>query len=425
MCNMFFRDADLFDINRVSEISYIKNVESGKSRLSIYKDHFQRLFSPLYRKTGVRKADILFFGRTMNNQRTFEPILNSINHSTYNLDNDADPLLSSYLLYSVVGVPFLILLYLRSDKEHRRIIKANKMAYLLSYGKLISTRKILKRVKPRVLVLANDHSPINRCFLWNAMRLGVKTVYTQHASVSNEFPPLAFDYSFLDGQVSFDSYGRHSKNDSLVFLSGPCRFDYMKDYIKGDRQFVGLSINEMDDFNVVKDLCLLLKTKGYSKVKVRPHPSMGQWHYDWFASNGIVFSTPANESPGEYLSTLRLQISNVSGIHLDAVMLKTPSVLYQLSVNSIADVFHFLELGVVFPADKTNIIDYINNPAEAIPSDEAVRYFVSSYQTRIDLNVGPFIAHTIDLLLDYNFDSSCVLNDLFQKYGNDILVYVF
>lgn len=425
MFKMFFLEADLFDINRVNEISYIKNVESGKSKFSIFRDHFQRLFSPLFKKTNVRGADILFFGRTMNNQRTFVPILNSIKHSAYNLDNDSDPLLSSYMLYSVLGLPFLLLLYISSDKEHRRIIRASKMAYLLTYGKLISTRKVIKRVKPRVLVLANDHSPINRCFLWNAARLGVKTVYTQHASVSNEFPPLTFDYSFLDGQISFDSYGKNSKKDSLVFLSGPCRFDYMKEYVKGDHQFVGLSINEMDDFDVVKNLCLLLKNNGCSKLKVRPHPSMGQWHYDWFTNNGIEFSTPADESPGEYLSTLKLQISNVSGIHLDAVILKTPSVLYQLSANPIADVFHFLERGVVFPADITNIIDYINNPAEAIPSDEAVRYFVSSYQTSIDLNVGPFIALTIDHLLDSNFDSSCVLNDIFQKYRNDIKVYAF
>ena len=425
MCKMFFFEADLFDINQVNEISYIKNVESGKSRLSIIRDHFQRLFSPLYKKTSVRGADILFFGRTLNNQRTFDPILNSIKHSAYNLDNDADPLLSSYMLYSVLGAPFLLLLYIKSDKEHRRIIRANKMAYLLTYGKLISTRKILKRVKPQVLVLANDHSPINRCFLWNAIRLGVKTVYTQHASVSNEFPPLTFDYSFLDGQVSFDSYGRHSKKNSLIFLSGPCRFDYMKEYLKGDRQYVGLSINEMDDFDVVKNLCLLLKTKGCSKVKVRPHPSMGQWHYDWFSSNGIVFSTPSNESPGEYLSTLKLQISNVSGIHLDAIILKTPSVLYQLSVDPIADVFHFLERKVVFPADKNNIVDFINNPKDAIPTDEAVRYFVSSYQTSIELNVGPFIASIIDNLLDTHFDNKIISEKFAQMPGNDIKVYCF
>lgn len=425
MYSRYFKDVNLFDINRVNEISYIKYVATSKSFSSIFWSHFHRLFMPLFKRSSIKKAEILFYGVTINNQRSFSTILHDVKHTFYNLDNNEDPLISSYMLYSLIGLPYLVWLYFSSDEAHRRIIRSNRIVYLLSYGKLISTRRTLKKANPKVLVMANDHSPMNRCFLWNATIMGIKTVYTQHASVSNEFPPLSFDYTFLDGQMSFDMYGKNSKKGSFVFLAGPCRYDYMKEYLDGDREFVGISLNEMDDFNLVKNLCIFLSDKGCTKIKVRSHPSMGLWHFDWFVNNGIDFSQPSQETPGEYLSKLKLQISNVSGIHLDAVILKTPTVLFQLSTEPIDDVFHFLERGIVKSVLIEDIFSYIMAPSKAIPSESAVRYFVSSYQTNIEFSVGSFIASVLDTLIEAGFDNSIIIENIIRKFGEDIKFYAF
>jgi hypothetical protein len=54
--------------------------------------------------------------------------------------------------------------------------------------------------RPRFLVVSNDHNPINRALTLLALKLGVKSIYMQHASVSERFPPLRFNYAFLDGE---------------------------------------------------------------------------------------------------------------------------------------------------------------------------------------------------------------------------------
>ena len=69
--------------------------------------------------------------------------------------------------------------------------------------------------------MSNDHSPANRALLLVAKSKGIKTVYMQHASVSNLFPVLDFDYSFLDGVNAYNIYkeieGTKTENDTHVF----------------------------------------------------------------------------------------------------------------------------------------------------------------------------------------------------------------
>lgn len=407
------REVDVFDLNYVYGISYIDNVKQRKSTVSIVLEHLKGLFGFLFHKTKLERADILFYGVTGNNQRSFNTIVENLSDEYINIKDNNDPLLSCYMLYSLVGVPYLLNTYLKSNKDGRKRILSKFTLYLLCYGKVLATRKVLHKVAPKLLILANDHSSMNRCFLRNAAVMGIKTMYVQHASVSDEFPPLQFDYSFLDGRVSFEAYKNTSKPGSVVCLSGPCRFDYMKEYLSGKGVFIGISVNEFDEFERVKKLCLLLKDSGHDKIKVRPHPSMGDWNRTWFNDNGILFSTPKLESPGQYLSSLLLQISNVSGIHLDAVMLGCPSVLYQMSDKRIDDIFHFVDHGIIKVVNsEEELLRIADSPQITTPETDAVRLFVASYKTSVSFSVGAFIAGIIHRLLNENFDNKVFRNGL-------------
>lgn len=57
-----------------------------------------------------------------------------------------------------------------------------------------------------LFVVANDHSAAPVAHALVAQHLGMRTVYLQHAEVSNIFPPLEFDLSILRNQRSLDVY---------------------------------------------------------------------------------------------------------------------------------------------------------------------------------------------------------------------------
>ncbi|EJF10515.1 hypothetical protein O71_08405, partial [Pontibacter sp. BAB1700] len=64
----------------------------------------------------------------------------------------------------------------------------------------------LQKYRPQAIVFANDHNADARAMLLAAKQLGIPTVYVQHSSVSNLFPPLSFDLNLLEGQDSLDKY---------------------------------------------------------------------------------------------------------------------------------------------------------------------------------------------------------------------------
>lgn len=403
---------DIFDLNPIDDISYVNDIQQNDSKLRIIYNHILQLVKSLTKRKNKGKIDLLFYGTTINNQRSFEPIIKNTKLSHLNISNNYDFEISQYMLWSFLFIIPWIINFFIGSKERKNKIRKNKIKYLLTYGKFIVARRLLKKYQPKILILANDHSNMNRCLLRNAISLGIKTLYVQHASVSNQFPKLEFDYSFLDGLISLDAYQNFSKKNSMVIISGPCRYDYMGKYLNNVSKYIGISINEFDEFEFVSNLCIKLKKAGIEHIKVRPHPSMGLWHKDWFNFHDIAFSSPAMESPGDYLSSLKIQISNVSGIHLDAVILKVPSVLYKLSKKSIPDIFGFKERNIIMNAETyEDLLSFIQKPNFTIKNTD-VQFFVASYNTEIEFNVGKFISKTIDDIIESNFDNDIVAHNI-------------
>jgi hypothetical protein len=242
---------------------------------------------------------------------------------------------------------------------------------------------------------------MNRCLINVSQTLRVKTLYIQHASVTEKFPDLSFDYALLDGQESFEKYRSRSKSSSKVLLAGGTRYDYFsRRFRKSNGKNIGISINQFDDFQIVKDLCLSIKNCSTFEISVRPHPNMINWNRSWFEKNGIRYSDSSIVPSYDYLASLWLQISNVCGIHLDAVILGVPTVQYQLSKDKVFDQYDFSKKNLIKVAnDYRDLEFYFKYPQQLIPDEDLVNYFMASYKTSREGRVGLFTAEYIRAIL--------------------------
>lgn len=420
---------DIYDINMVykmqfnappqKEISFLKLVLK-KIKLSIKFISFKSQNNKTVSKPH-KKIDILFFGESINNSLVFNPIINNLYKNDYKLikDNSDFPLVKSIYL----SIPFLLDLfkeYIRANSINKKIIKLNPFAFLFSYGKFLLAREILEKYNPKILFMSNDHSPFNRCLLHHSKSMGIKTIYMQHASVSDNFPLLEFDYSLLDGKESFEKYKETSKKNSKVILTGSARYDkFYKTKLNKNSFKIGISLNQFDDFDLVKDLCVNLKKRlNNFQLIIRPHPNMKDWNRDWFENNNIEYSDSSLIPSNVFLKSLKIQISNVSGIHLDAAMIKVPTVLYQLSKKKIDDQYGYLSQGLIKEAITfEDLLNYIKYPKTLFPKDEIVQYYLASIGSSLEGRVGEFTAKYIYSILNKE-------EAVFEK-NNHLKIYEF
>ena len=420
---------DIYDINMVYKMQFNSQPQREVSFLKLVLKKIKLSIKFIYHKSQnnitvskpQKKIDILFFGESINNSLVFNPIINNLKKDDYQLikDNSDFPLVKSIYL----SIPFLLDLlkeYIKANSINKKIIKSNPFAFLFSYGKFLLAREILEKYNPKILFMSNDHSPFNRCLLHHSKSMDVKTIYMQHASVSDKFPLLEFDYSLLDGKESFEKYKETSKKNSKVILTGSARYDkFYKTKLNKNSFKIGVSLNQFDDFKLVKDLCVNLKKRlNNLQLIIRPHPNMIDWNRDWFENNNIEYSDSSLVPSNVFLKSLKIQISNVSGIHLDAAMIKVPTVLYQLSKKKIDDQYGYLAQGLIKEAITfDDLLNYIEYPKTLFPKDEIIQYYLASIGSSLEGRVGEFTANYIYSILNKE-------EAVFEK-NNHLKIYEF
>ena len=75
----------------------------------------------------------------------------------------------------------------------------------------------LQKIRPKLALISNDHTVQARSLRISAEILGIKTLYMQHASVSEIFPPLEFDYALLDGEIAYPDLYKLLQNPRQKF----------------------------------------------------------------------------------------------------------------------------------------------------------------------------------------------------------------
>ena len=416
---MRYSELNVLEINEISRIVKEKQPSLFKQICIFIGQLFYYTFIVhfKYKSLPVNYKGLVFFGVSLNNRRSLEPIINKVEKDTFLYLNNhvTDVHKRRAWWHSIPYIFSLIRLYRKSNKEDKSLIIKYFTRLWTTYGLYKVAGEMLDKYNVKVLVLANDHNDINRCLIFNALEKGIKTVYVQHASVKKGFPRLDFTYSFLDGQESLDKYLHAGKPNGEVYLSGGVRFDFLYDKIvkrNEEVKKIGVAINMLDDFEKVKNLCLFLKEEGYNDLTLRPHPRYQHLDSEWLIKNNIAISNPKEESSFDFIANIDFMISNESAIHLDASIMHCPTVLYNMSNNQILDDYNFIKNNLVKLAENGKVLlNFIKNKNEIFLNKEVLQYYNASSYSHLEGKLGETIAMFLNMLCQNNE------NQFDTKYG--------
>lgn len=302
--------------------------------------------------------------------------------------------------------PFL---YQELKKLHPEAVNWWLSDFCLIYAYLAHFQRVLIKTQPSFVITANDHNAPNRCMLAIAHELSIKTAYLQHASVSPLFPALRINYAFLDGSYALDIYRQCEKNQPdtkrnapipKVFLTGQKK--PITKSSKGSLDSIGIALNSLDDIDSALCFISQLCDRDY-KLVIRWHP--GQAEHDvkkirefFKEHSNIALSDPKREPVGKFLCCISWLIAGNSSIHLEAALANVNCIYYELVPPSIPDYYGYIKnrlaIKVSSVEDIVNLIDagMINSSN----SQEAVRYYSSTYQTEWEGREGELVAEILD-----------------------------
>lgn len=233
----------------------------------------------------------------------------------------------AYLL-AIPFLPLVILQYLLCKDEYKKkSIRICMDRYLLSYGLYITSYICLLFYRPKMIAFSNDHCVWHRVLLKRCKSFSIKTFYCQHALVSEYFPPLEFDYTFLDGEIANEKYKR-SNAECQVYLTGSAYLDDLSDLnnnLDNESSIVfGVCFNKIDSDNFIKDLIKELATKLELSelILVRLHPADNRARdlKSAIESDKVLFSDTKNESMSSYLTKVHALLAGDSSVHLEAAL---------------------------------------------------------------------------------------------------------
>ena len=211
--------------------------------------------------------------------------------------------------------------------------KTNRRDLLLlhkAFGLNVLFSKLLKKQKPKQVIFANDHIPEARSYILACQKLGIKTTYIQHGSVSSYFPPLEFDLALLESQYSLDSYSKSKNINTDVKLIGIPKLDteILKIRKRDKIKKIGVAINQNDDLIKVEHLIQNLIQNQY-EVILRKHPADVRE-----IKSSLKIEDGNTCSVFDFIYQSDFLVASDSSIHVEANSLKCRSVYYQLHNNS-------------------------------------------------------------------------------------------
>ncbi|MBD2422487.1 hypothetical protein [Cyanobium sp. FACHB-13342] len=280
--------------------------------------------------------------------------------------------------------------------------------YLVYFDKKLAT------INPRLILVSNDHNTPQRCLLALARVKGIKTAYLQHASVSQLFPALVFDYSLLDGEKAMHTYIKCESNKPDIaakpnqrhlFLTGQKKSIHRSKEVSSNT--VGLAIKPLDNMQDVMKIATAISQAGYP-VLLRWHPAMSREKADEFrkacSSNpSVTFSEPLLEPVGNFLAQLVVLVAANSSIHLEAAVAGLVPIYFEISPVSTRDYYGFVKNGL--SAEAKDIDAIIHLIGEVIAGHRkidsiAVQTYSATYDTEWEGREGELAGSIIKDLLD-------------------------
>tara|TARA_B110000027_G_scaffold60438_2_gene65088 strand:- start:10391 stop:11872 length:1482 start_codon:yes stop_codon:yes gene_type:complete len=424
------------------------------------------LFNLSFFSESVTKNEIFLYSGSLNQFNSSISIVKSLRKNKYkfnhiinknieqkNLDYKVIKLKFSLKIFLVTIILFLTryLSLISKFKKKNRIVKISWYSSLFceAYSYVPYFLDLLTKAKPKIVIVSNDHSLNCRSLRLAAEMLGIKTLYLQHASVSNIFPPLEFDFALLDGSIAYKTYiscYKNNKNNSRVkknatkckvLLTGQKKFIYknLKPF-RFKTLFIGLAINELDDFS---HLSLLLNNLSLAKVKcsVRLHPNQDLSFVKELKKymknkNWIIFSDSKKQSVNNYLKNLDVLIAGNSSIHLEAALAGLPTFYYEMSDNVIKpDYYNYVKNGITKKLKNNFTFQELKNLTKKTHNDtkrqQAIKKYSETYQTHWQSKEGELTQEVIKRILKnqsfndlFNIKNSKIYDSIYYPRANNL-----
>lgn len=356
------------------------------------------LAEPQRPKTVAKSPAVLAPVSSLNQLRAVEPVLALVPGSETlrmhpSLGRPAFPPLNAYLR-SLPAVP-------RTVRAARRATGYRRLAYsrflerfVLAHGLVPEATRYLSAGQPRLVLLANDHSLLNRSFLYAARGLGIPTAYLQHSSVTEGFPPLAFDLAFLDGLDAARKYDL-PESRGAVFLTGMAKSDAARRRATHREvvSAVGLALNPLDRVEAVVTFA-----KRFSALApdldliVRPHPSDQR---DW---RGLLpphgYSDPWREDAFGFLDRVGALVCGPSGIALEAALVDVLPLTVDFDGRG-KDHYGFVASGLAKKVQTADEALELIRTRSASSMAAVLRYYTATVGTSYDGRSAELIAELI------------------------------
>lgn len=374
------------------------------------------------------ESDYLVFSGTMNQKKSLESTLCELTRRKTNVyaiaprkiltknkieDDHYNAIYYSFL--DVLKSVFLCVLRLKQLrnqlKDRSELLTRNRLdSFLEVYNSLVYFDRLLIRAKPKVVIVSNDHNAFNKTLIALARNMGIKTVYMQHASVSDLFPALNVDYAFLDGESALETYRKCEKNNCTsnpliknrkVFLTGQKkRLNASYSKIQSDK-VVGLALNALDSLIETEKLVRTLSENGL-KVRLRWHPGLSSKVIKELKKTlegySIEFSDPKIESLSDFFSHIRCLIAGNSSIHLEAALSHVVPIQYEIGKSDFEDYYGYVRNRVSFGARS---IEGLLSIVERVESNElrldktSIQFYSSTFGTEWEGREGELVCQIL------------------------------
>lgn len=299
----------------------------------------------------------------------------------------------------------------------------------------------LSKIKPKLIIISNDHSVNYRALRLVAETLKIKTLYMQHAGVTKYFPPLEFDYALLDGMIAHQTYIKcyqiQKKNKRIernikkcqIFLSGQKKKFQIKNFNNNKKKTIGIATGTLDNFQYLKPIINNVLKLGLN-CDIRFHPAQPASFIskiEEYSKNMkyLKLSYPKKESLSIFFSKVDAVIAFRTSLHLEAAIAGLPTFFIKMfRTNFKSDSYGYVESGLSFKLNKDFNISKLNSlilKSNNSKRKKIIRNFSETYDTIWQNNEHKLVFKIIENIIEKKNKPV----QIFKKIDNEIYQKVF
>ncbi|MDA0129876.1 hypothetical protein OH458_17530 [Vibrio sp. MarTm2] len=301
-----------------------------------------------------RKSEVCFFTSTKNQDHSTHELKNMFTDYVH-IKSDDNSCQFYYPWVVTVVVSFLffpvsfLFYFFYFGFGKIRLLSYSLDEFIRTPGYIASSCLILIRVKPKFLIMSNDHNTINRALCVVSKFMGLKTIYIQHSPVNDLFPRMIFDYAFVDGLESEKIYRASGASEVTYIKLGALRYASIYGLKKIERsvESVLICVNKLDKLEVLGKYINELEAAGIH-YKIRLHPAMKEHGFYNIELRPLEIC----------LSEYKYVLAGDSGVILDSVVSGSIS-LYAKDMSMGSDIYGYVRNNVAESIDYKSIVSLI------------------------------------------------------------------